>query len=283
MSLPHVSLLTAEGLRFERGGRVIFDNVALTVQPGDRIAITGPSGSGKTSLLSVLAGIAAPAAGTVLRAGQRVTPGTLPAGTAAVLQGYGLVALLTAAENVEIVLRAQGIAPEQAMTAASETLAELGLGEYQDHLVQELSGGQQQRVAVARALAARPELLIADEPTAEQDPVTRELVVARLLAVPAHGGALVLATHDPDVAERCDRIVSLAHHLQVHTAAGLGLERRAGWVDAPSRLVDRAEPATTGALRRAGARRRDDGGHYRGQGDRRQPRPAQDRRGPARR
>ncbi|HTQ94145.1 MAG TPA: ATP-binding cassette domain-containing protein, partial [Streptosporangiaceae bacterium] len=187
---------------------------------GDRVAVTGPSGSGKTSLLSVLAGFAAPAAGTVRRDGELVTTGTLPARTAAVLQGYGLVSLLTAAENVEILLRAGGMPAGPAMEAASTALAELGLGDYGDHLVQELSGGQQQRVAVARALAARPELLIADEPTAEQDAVTRELVLARLLGVAADGGALVLATHDPDVVARCDMTVSLARHLPERTAAG---------------------------------------------------------------
>ncbi len=215
-----MSLLQAEGLRFERGGRVIFNHVSLTVQPGDRVAVTGPSGSGKTSLLAVLAGIAAPAAGTVERGGDPVTAGTLPARTAAVLQGYGLVSLLTVAENVEIVLRAAGMPAGEAMAAASTTLAELGLREHEDHLVQELSGGQQQRVAVARALATRPELLIADEPTAEQDPVTRELVLARLFGVAADGGALVLATHDPEVAERCDHVVSLARHLPARAAAG---------------------------------------------------------------
>jgi putative ABC transport system ATP-binding protein len=213
-----VSLLRAEELRFERGGRVIFDHVSLSVQPGDRVAVTGPSGSGKTSLLAVLAGIAAPAAGTVERGGEPVAAGTLPARTAAVLQGYGLVSLLTVAENVEIVLRAAGMPAAEAIAAASTTLAELGLREHEDHLVQELSGGQQQRVAVARALATRPELLIADEPTAEQDPVTRELVLARLFGVAADGGALVLATHDPEVAERCDHVVSLARHLPARAA-----------------------------------------------------------------
>ena len=79
-----MSLLRAEGLRFERGGRVIFEGVSLSVRPGDRVAVTGPSGTGKTSLLSVLAGFAAPAAGTVRRGGELVTAGTLPARTAAV-------------------------------------------------------------------------------------------------------------------------------------------------------------------------------------------------------
>lgn len=209
-------LLEASGLRVERGGRVLFSGVSLVVERGEKVAVTGPSGSGKTSLLSVLAGLAAPEAGTLTRAGASVPPGRLPAGTAAVLQGFGLVSLLTAAENVEIGLRAAGLAPRAAMEAAAEALADLGLAEHVDHLVQELSGGQQQRVAVARALASRPELLIADEPTAEQDAVTRELVLARMFAVAADGGAIVLATHDPEVAARCDRVLSLARHLPTH-------------------------------------------------------------------
>jgi putative ABC transport system ATP-binding protein len=207
------TLLEADSLRVERGGRVLFDGVSLAVRPGDKIAVTGPSGSGKTSLLAVLAGLEAPHGGTVHRNGQPAKPGRLPDGTAAVLQGYGLVSLLTAAENIEIVLRAAGTRPAKAIAAATAALAELGLADYADHLLQELSGGQQQRVAVARALAARPTLLIADEPTAEQDPVTREIVLARMLAVAAEGGAVILATHDPDVADRCDTVLRLAHHI----------------------------------------------------------------------
>jgi putative ABC transport system ATP-binding protein len=210
---PTPALLEADGLRLDRGGRTLFRGISLTVRRGERLAVTGPSGSGKTSLLSVLTGFTEPAEGMVRRNGEPVIVGALPPRTAAVLQGYGLVSLLTAAENVEIVLRSSGLRPADAMARAESTLADLGLGEYRDHLVEELSGGQQQRVAVARALATRPELLIADEPTAEQDAVTRELVMARLLAVAADGGALVLATHDPDVAARCDHVLSIAHHL----------------------------------------------------------------------
>jgi putative ABC transport system ATP-binding protein len=206
-------LLESEALRVECGGRVLFDGLSLAVEAGERIAVTGPSGTGKTSLLSVLAGLASPEAGTVRRAGLPVKPGRLPDGTAAVLQGYGLVSLLTAAENVEITLRANGMPASEAIDTAGQALASLGLGDHGGRLVQELSGGQQQRVAVARALASRPELLIADEPTAEQDAVTRELVLARMFAVAAEGGAIVLATHDPEVAARCDRVISLARHL----------------------------------------------------------------------
>ena len=85
----------------------------------------------------------------------------------------------------------------------------MGLDGHADQLVEELSGGQQQRVAVARALALTPRLLIVDEPTAELDPASRAVVLARIFGVTAHGGALVMATHDPEVAERCDRILDL--------------------------------------------------------------------------
>lgn len=203
------ALLDADGLRLDIDGRTLFDRVSLTVAKGERIAVTGPSGSGKTSLLAILAGITAPTAGTVRRGGATVMPGRIPPGTAAVLQRYGLVALLTAAENVEVVLRAAGVPADEARVTARTVLAEVGLGDLTGHLIEELSGGQRQRVAVARALASRPEVLIADEPTAEQDPGSREVVLARLFGVTSGGGALVLATHDPEVAGRCDRVISL--------------------------------------------------------------------------
>ncbi len=126
-----------------------------------------------------------------------------------VLQGYGLMSLLTARENVEVALRAQGRSPSLARAAATTWLAELGLQEHGGHLVEDLSGGQQQRVAVARALALEPVVVIADEPTAEQDSVARALVMRKLLDVTAHGGILVLATHDAAVAELCTSSVRL--------------------------------------------------------------------------
>ena len=133
----------------------------------------------------------------------------LPPGFVLVLQGYGLMSLLTARENVEVALRAQGRQPKAARAAATTWLAEMGLQDHGGHLVEDLSGGQQQRVAVARALALEPVVVIADEPTAEQDAVARALVMRKLLEVTERGGILVLATHDSAVAELCTTSVRL--------------------------------------------------------------------------
>lgn len=206
-----MTLLEARGLRFERGGRVILDDVDVTVGPGESLAVVGPSGSGKTSLLALLSGLALPAAGTVMYDGRPVTVASHD-DIAVVLQGYGLISLLTAAENVEAALRAAGHPAVSVGEDASTSLEAVGLSGHEEQLIEELSGGQQQRVAVARALALRPRLLIADEPTAEQDKDTRRLVLDRLFDVPFRDGSLVLATHDPEVAERCDVILDLHPH-----------------------------------------------------------------------
>ena len=206
-----MAILEGRGLRFELGGRVILDDVDLEVGPGECLAVVGPSGSGKTSLLALLAGLAAPHAGSVTLDGRPVKE-VSHADLAVVLQGYGLVSLFTAAENVEAALRAAGREPREVGEEAAVALESLGLGGHEEQLIEELSGGQQQRVAVARALALRPQLLIADEPTAEQDKASRQLVLDRLFDVRHRDGSLVLATHDPEVAERCDLILELHPH-----------------------------------------------------------------------
>ena len=124
-------------------------------------------------------------------------------------QGYGLVALLTAAENVELPLLAARVPPPRPGSGRYEALEAVGLADRAEHLVEELSGGQQQRAAVARALAVRPDVLLADEPTAEQDVGHRASTLDAILGAASSGTAVLLATHDPAVAARCDRVVHL--------------------------------------------------------------------------
>jgi ABC-type lipoprotein export system ATPase subunit len=203
--------LVADRVGYRRADRLILDDVSVSAYPSEVLAITGPSGSGKSSLLALFAGLEGPDTGTVTRLGAQLT-GTVPAGYGLVLQGYGLVGVLTAAENVEIVLQADGHSDRRAvLDRTHEVLAELGLDEVADHLVEELSGGQQQRVAIARALVIEPAVLLADELTAELDHVSRERVLRLVFGLAQRGSTVVLCTHDPDVAARCHRQVQLTN------------------------------------------------------------------------
>jgi len=202
-------LLAADGLRVVRRGQVILDDVTVRVAAGERVAVVGPSGSGKTTLLTLLAGVDRPDAGQVRLDGAPLTAPTPR--IALVLQGYGLLMLLSSSENVQVELRAAGHPAADALARSHAALTGVALADRADHLVEELSGGQQQRVAVARALAVAPRVLLADEPTAEQDAEHRELVVEALLRARTAGTALVVATHDPTIAGRCDRVIELHH------------------------------------------------------------------------
>ena len=203
--------LVADELVVRRAGRAIVDRVSLEVEPYRVVAVSGPSGAGKTTLLSVLAGVLPADGGTLSFAGAAVRAGDHVhlARVGYIPQTYGLVAVLTAAENIEVALRVRGIGGEEARERAVEALARVGLDQMADRLVGQLSGGQRQRAAVARGLGVRPELLIADEPTAELDGDNRDLVVSALHAEAARGAAVVVATHDPEVAERADAVVEL--------------------------------------------------------------------------
>jgi putative ABC transport system ATP-binding protein len=198
------AILSAEGVGYVRDGNTILADVDVEIRPGERVAVVGPSGSGKTTLLAILAGLLTPTSGRVLFDGQPLAEPATRNGLAVVLQGFGLVSLLTAAENIAVALRCAGVDPVEASSRAGTALVDLGLGSYADSRTDQLSGGQQQRVAVARAVALRPRVLLADEPTAQQDPDNRALVMDRILT-----GTVLVATHDPEFAARCDRSIVL--------------------------------------------------------------------------
>ncbi|HZC70482.1 MAG TPA: ATP-binding cassette domain-containing protein [Jatrophihabitans sp.] len=204
-------MLAGTGLRYEVAGRTVLDAVDVQAGAGRLLAVCGPSGAGKSSLLALLGGLLAPSAGSVSLAGGpvRVGDAAVRRRIAIVLQGYGLATALTARENVAIVLQTRGRSREEVRDRSAAALDAVGLTEVADHLIEDMSGGQQQRVAVARALAAAPEVLLADEPTSELDAENRERVIDRLAELARAGSIIVIASHDPDVVERCDDVLEL--------------------------------------------------------------------------
>lgn len=184
----------------------VLRDVSVAVPPGKVLAVTGPSGAGKTTLLLAMAGVLGPLAGTVL-VGDEPVPDrdhAVSRGVVLIPQDNGLAAILTAAENLQVALLANGAAPTEARRATADSLERLGLSVQADHLVEELSGGQQQRTAIARGLALRGSVLLADEVTSELDAANRQKVLELLHAEAERGAAVVLATHDPEAAAACD-------------------------------------------------------------------------------
>jgi ABC-type lipoprotein export system ATPase subunit len=199
--------------RFGRGAAAtdVFDGLTVTFATGRLAGVTGPSGSGKTTLLHLIAGLELPDAGTVSVLGRDVGALDRPERAdlrrteiALVEQATDLVPFLSAQENVELALGLRGVEPEAAATRARDALERVGLGELRLHRVTALSTGERQRVAIARALAAKPAVLLADEPTAHLDQASA-LGAGRLLAALAREGtAVVCATHDPALIEQAD-------------------------------------------------------------------------------
>ena len=204
-------------MRLASGGRplIILDGVTLDIARGDAVAVIGPSGSGKSTLLGLIAGLDAPTAGSITVGGVDVT--RLGESALArfrretigyVFQSYHLIPTLTAAENVAVPLELAG---ERRVAARARALLEqVGLGDRADHYPVQLSGGEQQRVALARAVALEPPLLLADEPTGNLDSATGAAIIELLFTLNRErGSTLLLVTHDPALAERADRVVSL--------------------------------------------------------------------------
>jgi putative ABC transport system ATP-binding protein len=193
------------------GGRPVFQELTVAAYPGRMLAVTGTSGAGKTTLLWTLAGLVRPQSGTVTVDGEPVRDrrDAIARGVALVPQGNGLDATLTAGENVFIALIAHGVPGEEAEARTAAALDRLGLSGQADQLVEELSGGQQQRTAIARGLALRATVLLADEVTSELDAVNRQLVLDLLQQECRRGAAVVFATHDMQAAETCDEQLHL--------------------------------------------------------------------------
>ncbi|HEY0919597.1 ABC transporter ATP-binding protein [Devosia sp.] len=197
----------------------ILRDVALRVEPAEVVAIVGPSGSGKTSLLMLLAGLERPTSGQVVVAGQDLT--RLSEDELAlfrrqtlgiVFQSFHLIPSLSALDNVALALEiaSPGLKAQATRAAAAEALAAVGLGDRLHHRPSALSGGEQQRVGLARAMIAKPRLLLADEPTGNLDQKTGAMVIELMFDLARRQRtAVVLITHDPALAARADRVFTM--------------------------------------------------------------------------
>jgi len=209
------ALLEARELTKAYDGRVVLNDVALTVQPGERVALTGPSGSGKTTLLNCLGGVDRADAGQLLFEGKAMAGMTgeelaklrrQRMGT--IFQFFHLLPTLTAAENVEFPLQLNGVPRAERAERVGKLLDRVGVAHRADALPSQLSGGEMQRIAIARALAHRPSLLLADEPTGNLDTVNGENILSLLQELSEeHGTALVLVTHSMEATRICDRVL----------------------------------------------------------------------------
>jgi putative ABC transport system ATP-binding protein len=188
----------------------------LQVHPGEMVAIMGPSGSGKSTLLSILGLLDTPTAGRYLLHGVDVS--SLDDNERAairahqlgfVFQDFQLVGHRSVADNVQLGLIYQGVAPAERADRSRETIEQVGLAHRHDAMCSRLSGGERQRVAIARALVRRPALILCDEPTGNLDTANSESVLALLDELHAQQMTIVVITHDPDVAERADRLVRI--------------------------------------------------------------------------
>jgi putative ABC transport system ATP-binding protein len=214
-------VLRSEGLSRDYGHRgsevhALVD-AGLEVFPGELVVLRGPSGSGKTTLLNLLGGLDRPTSGTVWLGEHDLATASEDELTELrttrlgfVFQSFALLPMLTAAENIEVPLRSVRTEPAARAARVAELLTMVGLAGHANQRPDQLSGGQQQRVGIARALANRPDVLIADEPTGQLDSHTA-LAMMGLISELVHqeGSAAVVSTHDPKMAEYADRTIEI--------------------------------------------------------------------------
>ena len=203
----------------------VLNNLSLTVNQGEFLALMGPSGSGKTTLLNLIAGIDKPSSGNVSVAGTEIS--NLGESALAkwrannigfVFQFYNLIPVLTAFENVELPLLLTKLSKAERKSHVENVLNIVGLGNHIQHYPKQLSGGQEQRVAIARAIVTDPVLLVADEPTGDLDRNSATEILTLLERLNKEfNKTIVMVTHDPHAAERASRIL----HLEKGDLAGV--------------------------------------------------------------
>lgn len=192
------------------------DGINLTVEHGEFLAIVGQSGSGKSTLMNMLGLLDIPTSGTYTLDGVDVANMTddelseiRNKEIGFIFQGFNLIPSLTAVENVELPLVYRGMKKEERNKLALEALERVGLSHRLDHLPKQMSGGQQQRVAIARAVAARPPIILADEPTGNLDSHSGVEVMKILHELHEEGRTVILITHDNDIANEAQRVIRI--------------------------------------------------------------------------
>ncbi|MDO5479837.1 MAG: ABC transporter ATP-binding protein [Clostridia bacterium] len=192
------------------------DGINLHISPKEFVAIIGPSGSGKSTLMNMIGCLDVPSSGKYYLNGEDVSDLSDDEQAAIrnktigfIFQQYNLLPKLTARENVELPLIYRGIGGGERRKMAMEALERVGMAERANHLPKELSGGQQQRVSIARALAGKPPMILADEPTGALDSKTGAELMVMLKELHKEGNTIVLITHDSDIARQAKRIVRI--------------------------------------------------------------------------
>ncbi len=214
-------LIITEGVQKEfRDNDIVVaavQGIDLTVETGEFTAVVGPSGSGKTTFLNLISGLEQPTSGKVWLKNQLVSK--MSGRDLAdfrrdhigfIFQAYNLIPVLTVEENIEFVMLLQGVAREERHERVRKMLAEIGMQGFEKRFPPKISGGQQQRVAIARAMVSQPELILADEPTANLDSQTGAALLDMMRGLNRKTGMTFLfSTHDPMVRERADRVITL--------------------------------------------------------------------------